>query len=234
MMHAQTRQRLGYMALLALSAATALILYPILHKPLVLLHRAEALTREGRTAEADALVIRAVFEGARRPDAVLRAAGRLLEDGRKDQAAELLRRALGDMPTIPAGLAGRMAGLLDSGGLPDEALALLLRTGPDRRNREERLHLADLLRRRARYAEAVAEYDALLRKAPRDSEAALRKVETLSWQGSLDAALPLARELVRSDPENRPARLLLARILNWSGHTAEAEAEYKRLLGEQP
>jgi len=233
-MQAKTRQRLGYTALLALSAATALILYPIINKPLILLHRAETLAREGRSVEADAIIAQAVREGSRRPDSVLRAAGILLDDGQKAQATALLQQALKDLRPVPAGLAGRMAGLLDANGLPDEALAILLQTDPGRRNREERLHLADLLRRRDRLAESLAEYDALLQDSPGDAEAALRRVETLAWKGDLDTALPLARELVRSEPENRPARLLLARILYWSGHTDEAETEYKRLLGEQP
>jgi len=234
MMRVKTRQRLGYTALLALSAATALFLYPIINKPLVLLHRAETLAREGRTEEADELVVQAVREGARRPAPVLRAAGLLLEEGQQAKAVALLQNALKDMRPIPAGVAGRMAGLLDTHGLPQDALAILLQTEPERRTRGERLHLADLLRRQKRYAEALAEYDAVLRADPADAEAALRRVETLAWEGDLETALPLARELVRSEPENRPARLLLARILNWSGRVDEAEAEYKRLLGEQP
>ena len=234
MMTIRTRQRLAYTALLAISAATALVLYPIIHKPLVLLHRADVLWREGRTVEADALVVQAVYEGARRPDSVLRAAGMLLDDGQQARAVALLQDSLKAMRPIPAGVAGEMAGLLDSHGLSGEALDVLLQTDPDRRNREERLHLADLLRRQKQYGEALAEYDAILREAPSDREALLRKAETLAWKGDLDAALPLARELVRSEPENRAARLLLARILYWSGRVDEAESEYKRLLGEQP
>lgn len=220
------------MALLALSAATALILYPIIHKPIVLLHRAEILTNEGRTTESDALVTQAVEEGARRPTAVLRAAQIYLIDGRKTKAVALLEDLVANIRTIPPGLVGRMAGLLDSYELPDEALKLLLQTKSERRNRNERLQLADLLRRQKRYTEALDEYDILLQNTPSDPEAALRRVETLTWKGDLSSALPLARELVQSKPRDRAARLLLARILNWSGHVDEAEAEYKRLLGE--
>ena len=233
MINLRTRQRLGYVALLALSAAAALVLYPIAHKPLVLLHRAEVLTREGRTAEADDLVMQAVDAGARRPDTLLRTAGRLLEQGRQAQAVAVLKSALQNVRTVAPGLAGEMAGLLDSRGLSGEALELLLQTEPGRRNQAERPHLADLPRRHERYAEALDEYDAILRKDPANAEASLRKVETLAWKGDLGAALPLARDLVRAQPENRPARLRLARILSWDGRVEEAEAEYKRLLGEQ-
>jgi len=232
-MNIRTRQRLGYATLLALSAAAALYLYPVFNNQLILLHKAEILANEGRSVEADAMLVRAVEEGARDPDALLLAAGRLLEEGRKDEVINLFREALNDRRPTPAGLAGRMAGLLDSRGLSDEALALLLQTAPERRNEEERLHLADLLRRNERYAEALAEYDAVLREDPASAEAGLRKVETLAWKGDLDTALPLARALVRAEPDNRAARLLLARILYWGGHVDEAEAEYKRLLGEQ-
>jgi tetratricopeptide (TPR) repeat protein len=126
-----------------------------------------------------------------------------------------------------------MAGMLDAHGMTDQALALLLRTDPQRLDHDERLYLADLLRRRERYAEALEEYSSLLEKDPSDGEAALRRAETLAWMGELDTALPLARELVRSQPHNRAARLLLARILSWSGRVDEAVAQYKRLLGEE-
>ncbi|MEF2231270.1 MAG: tetratricopeptide repeat protein [Pseudodesulfovibrio sp.] len=179
------------------------------------------------------MVIQAVNAGARRPDALLHTAGRLLEQGRQAQAVAVLKSSLRNLRTVAPGLAGEMAGLLDSRGLSGEALELLLQTDPNRRNQEERLHLADLLRRHERYSEALDEYDAILREDPANAEASLRKVETLAWKGDLHTALPLARDLVRVQPENRSARLLLARILSWDGRVEEAEAEYKRLLGEQ-
>lgn len=231
-MTAKTRQRMGYAAMLALSAATALLLYPIINRPAVLLHQADELLKEGHIEAADAIILQAVEAGLRRPASVIRAARIFLDEGRAPKAADLLNDTLTDMRTIPQGLGGQMAGLLDSYGLPAEALHIMQRTEPDRRTREEWLYLADLLRRQKRYDEAVEAYDRLLSDTPSDTEAALRRVETLSWQGDLAAALPPARELVRNQPDNRAARLLLARILYWSGYVDEAEAQYKRLLGD--
>jgi tetratricopeptide (TPR) repeat protein len=233
-MDMRTRQRAGYLFLLALSAAAVLVVYPMVHRPAVLLHRAEILSREGRIPESDALILQAVEVGGRRPAAVLRAVRIYLEEGRADRGVTLLGETLDQMKTIPPGLAGRMAGLLDTFGEPGAALGILLRTPPDRRDRSERLYLADLLRRGARYEEALKEYDVLLAADASDAEAALRQAETLAWMGDLDAALPLARALAEARPADRAARLLLARILNWSGRRDEAETEYKRLLGELP
>lgn len=231
-MQIKTKQRLSYILLLALSAATAVVLYPILNKSTVLLHQAEILKDKGMIEESDALVAQAVEKGSRRPAPVLRAARLYLEEGREAKAVSLLNETLSSMRTVPPGLPRRMAGLLDSYNHPAEALHLMLQTNPDRFSRNDRLYLADLLRRQKRYDEAMKEYSILLEETPSDTEAALRRVETLTWMEDLDAALPLARQLVRSNPENRPARLLLARILYWTGYVDEAEAEYKRLLGE--
>ncbi|WP_196772879.1 tetratricopeptide repeat protein [Pseudodesulfovibrio alkaliphilus] len=126
-----------------------------------------------------------------------------------------------------------MAGLMDAYGYEDEALTLLLRTVPERRSRDESMQLADLLRRQKRYDEALVEYDRLLAEDPANAEAALGRIETLGWAGDVETALPLARELVRARPDDRAARLVLARILSWSGRIDEAETEYRRLLGEE-
>nr|WP_275074238.1 tetratricopeptide repeat protein [Pseudodesulfovibrio aespoeensis] len=95
------------------------------------------------------------------------------------------------------------------------------------------MYLADLFRRQERYGEALVEYDRLLAEDPTNAEAALGRIETLAWAGEVETALPLARELVRARPEDRAARLTLARILSWSGRMDEAESEYRRLLGEE-
>lgn len=232
-MDMQTRQKSIYAALLVLSAAGMLFLYPLVNRPLVLLHRAQTLAGEGRVSESDALIVRAVKDGARSADAVLRAAQILLETGEGRQAFSLLDQTLSETRPIRSGLAGQMAGLMDTYGYEDEALALLMRTAPEGRSRDEKLYLADLLRRQERYAEALVEYDRLLAEDPANAEAAMGRIETLAWAGDVKTALPLARELVRARPDDRAARLILARILNRSGRIDEAETEYRRLLGEE-
>ncbi|MBU4244482.1 MAG: tetratricopeptide repeat protein [Pseudodesulfovibrio sp.] len=232
-MDMQTRQKSIYAALLVLSAAGMFFLYPLVNRPLVLLHRAQTLASEGRVSESDALIVRAVKEGARSVDAVLRAAQILLETGEGRQAFSLMDQTLSETRSTRSGLAGQMAGLMDAYGYEDEALALLLRTDPEGRSRGERMYLADLFRRQERYGEALVEYDRLLAEDPTNAEAALGRIETLAWAGEVETALPLARELVRARPEDRAARLTLARILSWSGRMDEAESEYRRLLGEE-
>lgn len=219
--------------LLILSAASVFVLYPIINKPTVLLHKARELAQTGQTAEADRLLLRAVEEGLRRPLPVLRAAEMLLGQGQADKAAALVDETMQSMRTVPAGMARRMAGLFDAHGRPAQALGIMLSTR-DTLGRDEQLYLADLLRRQERYDESLALYVDLLKDDPADPEAALRRVETLTWMGNLEAALQPARDLVREQPDNRAARLLLARILAWTGRVDEAETQYRRLLGELP
>ncbi len=232
-MDMQTRQKSIYAVLLVLSAAGMLFLYPAVNEPIVLLHRAKMLAKEGRSSESDAMIVRAVNEGAHRPDAVLQAAKFLLESGRGRQASSLLEQTLSETRPTPVGLAGQMAGLMDSYGYDDEALALMMRVKHESLSRGERMQLADLFRRQQRYDQALAEYENLLAEDPMDAEAALARVETLTWARDMEAALPLARDLVRAHPDDRAARLVLARILSWSGRIDEAETEYRRLLGEE-
>ncbi|MFH1914021.1 MAG: tetratricopeptide repeat protein [Pseudomonadota bacterium] len=232
-MDMQTRQISIYAVLLVLSAAGMLLLDPLVNRPRVLLHRAQTLANEGLVSESDALIVQAVREGARRPDAVLQATRVMLETGRGGQAFALLNQTLVEIRPTPVGLAGQMAGLMDAYGYEDEALALLMRTVPERRTRDESMQLADLLRRQKRYDEALVEYDRLLAEDSTNAEAALGRIETLAWAGEVETALPLARELVRARPGDRAARLTLARVLSWSGRIDEAETEYRRLLGEE-
>eukprot|EP00831_Metopus_contortus_P081294 TRINITY_DN8513_c0_g1_i1.p4 TRINITY_DN8513_c0_g1~~TRINITY_DN8513_c0_g1_i1.p4 ORF type:complete len:241 (-),score=63.18 TRINITY_DN8513_c0_g1_i1:1158-1880(-) len=232
-MDMQTRQKSIYAALLVLSTAGLLFWYPMDNRPLVLLHRAQTLASEGRFSESDALIVRAVKEGARSSDAVLRAAQILLETGEGRQAFSLMDQILSETRPTQSGLAEQMAGLMDAYGYEEEALALLMRTESEGRSQAERLYLADLLRRRERHAEALVEFDRVLAEDPTNAEAAIGRVETLAWAGDVETALPLARELVRARPDDRAARLTLARILSWSGRADEAEIEYRRLLGEE-
>jgi Tfp pilus assembly protein PilF len=51
-----------------------------------------------------------------------------------------------------------------------------------------------------------------------------------SWQGRYDEATALFRQVLIAEPSNPQARLGLARVLSWTGHSKESEDEYRKLL----
>jgi tetratricopeptide (TPR) repeat protein len=47
-----------------------------------------------------------------------------------------------------------------------------------------------------------------------------------------DQAIDLYTNILKKYPENRLARLQLARVLSWQGRFEEARVEYRKILGE--
>ena len=156
----------------------------------------------------------------------------LTMQGRTREAEEIYRRLVDENSGDPAAL-NLMVNLLDASGRPADALAILESNqnlwGDDQ---AFRLRLADLYRRSGRFGPAEEIYSQL--SAGKDGSAKARYLwaETLAWQGKLDQAKALLRGLLMETPDNRRARLALARVLSREGRLEEASRQYKIYLGE--
>ena len=233
----KTRQLTAFILLLALGAAGAIVGYPVVHPEFVLFRQASVLLDKGEEAEAMNIAQRAWETGGLGPGYWKSFGDRALKRGMGSQALTAFDRALALDTKRPrrvslSGLAFR----LEAAGFPGLALELyqnhLSRLG----DFAGRMHYADLLRRQGDLAggvEAYATAAGLEGIGARERDLALMgRAETLGWMGRPLDGVELLRPVVDGDPDNRAARLLLARLLSWAGRTEEAVAQYKRLLGE--
>jgi tetratricopeptide (TPR) repeat protein len=117
-----------------------------------------------------------------------------------------------------------------------EARSLLIKNEDDI---ETRLLLAELLSRdRGTWAEAVTEYEKVLKGAPQNVQALIGRAHVAIWTGHLDDAqreilVPGLRALFGED--DIEARLLIAQLLSLEPQTStEAVTEYDKVLERAP
>lgn len=229
------RQYATFLLLSLAVVSICLIAYPRVRRAPLLIAATERLLAEGKTTEAlDALreVMRLGRVPATRADAMLDAA---LKAGDGHIAGQMALLLMEKGRKLDSGLAGSAAGLLDSAGASDAALALLEKRrsmGP--LERTETLHMGSLLRRQGRYEPALAAYDDLLRRNPGDIDVLADRAETYLWMGNPVEAERAAREMLALKPDSRAAQLVLARSLAAGGKAEAAIAQYKKLLGDMP
>ncbi len=236
--HGQQGKRRQFAAFFLLSlavVAACLAAYPRVRRAPLLVAASERLLAQGNTAEAlDALreAMRSGQVPITRADSMLGAA---LKAGDAGIAAQMARLLMDKGRPVDSGLVGKAAGLMDAGGDPDAALALLEKRramGP--LEKPEILHLGDLRRRAGRFDAALSAYGELLKETPGDIEALADRAETYLWMGQPAEAEKAAREMLASRPGSRAARIVLARSLAAGGKAEAAIAEYKNLLGDKP
>ena len=156
----------------------------------------------------------------------------LTMQGRTREAEEIYRGLVEENSGDPAAL-NLLVNLLDASGRPVEALAVL-ESHQDLWSDDQafRLRLADLYRRSGRFEPAEEIYSRLSVGKDGSAKARYLWAETLAWQGKLDQAQVLLQELLKETPDNRRARLALARILSREGRLEEAARQYRIYLGE--
>ncbi len=173
-----------------------------------------ALERQGRLEEAEAQYREAL---AVKPDLLpsIYALGRtLLERERPEEAEPHLREALRRNPG-GADARGALALAVEALGRDGEAEGLL-RDAPDAASPAIAVNLANLLARRKRYDEAVALYDGVLARNPRDPLVRHNRANALAGLGRVDEAMQSWREAIAlapgyPDPHFAMSRWLLAR-----------------------
>lgn len=85
-----------------------------------------------------------------------------------------------------------------------------------------------------KYAEAVAEYDMLLTRAPDDLDGRLQRARILSWDRQYERALAGYRDVLARAPESREAKIEQARVLSWRGDLTQAIAIFAEMQARFP
>lgn len=231
-------QKVAYVLILMFSGVVALLAYPLVHPDRVLFRQAEQARLAARESEALSLYTQALALGLNRPHALYRTTLAALQAGDVTLAQQALAR-LEERPAVerqPASENLAIAGAFDAAGRPDLASALLERDADlVATDSNSALYLADLLRRSQRYDDAGRLYRSIRdRASPEHARlAALQWAEMLGWQEQFEVAEALLREQLEKDPLDRDARILLGRILSWSGRLPEAISAYQQALGER-
>jgi tetratricopeptide (TPR) repeat protein len=102
--------------------------------------------------------------------------------------------------------------------------ALFIATSPARPQ-----DAARALARSGHYSAAIALYDSVLAKEPRNWDAALGRAQTVAWSGKFAQAESLYRSLVDSGA-GPDAQKGLARVVAWRGHLSESEHIYRSVI----
>jgi len=157
------------------------------------------------------------------------------------EARDHFRAAVKESPDTP-GVAEHMAWFLYLNGFHDEECVALFRlVGPKGQDPAVMEMAAKQVERElglrvamseAEKAEQKSFQEAQLQKAVMGSDA--ERGGALVDAGKLAEGIQLLESAVKSDPENLPLQLKLARALYWSGKKAEADHAYARLLRKQP
>jgi thioredoxin-like negative regulator of GroEL len=230
-------QKVAYILILLLSGVSALLAYPLIHPDRVLFRQAEQAWQADRQSDALSLYTQAFVLGLDRPQALYQMVIAALQVGDVTFAEQALARLQErhSQKRPPASDLLSIAGAMDAAGRPDLASTLLARDADlFSTDSSDALYLADLLRRSQRYDDAARLYRAMRDTAPPEYArlAALQWAEMLGWQERFDAAEGLLQEHLEKDPLDRDARILLGRILSWSGRMQEAISAYQQALGE--
>lgn len=227
------RQRVLFALILVLFGVSAHFGYAAIHQDRVLFRRAEQQLQAGNPAQAMRLYQAALDIGLQWPQALIRVVETALASGDEAAAEQGLNNLFQSrVRPLPPELRN-LAGLFDQFGRPDLAREVLehyprqLLSSP-----ELTLYLAGLYRRAEWFRDAELLYQRLL-DVPRFREvAAVELAVTYLAMGRAEDAEFLIRKTLETAPDNREARIHLARILTRQGRFHEAIEEYKTVLGD--
>jgi putative PEP-CTERM system TPR-repeat lipoprotein len=187
----------------------------------------------GDTGRARDLFERAAEFDTEDVTARLFVAASLVQEGREDEAEQLLRQTVLQQPKNAQALAG-LARLLASRGVVDEAVELFGRAAEHTTSAAPRLALVRMRLRQGNIAEASRELDRAEAVAPDNAELiALRGIVALAERRFDDAVtlLERARSLL---PDHLGVALTLARARLANGQAATARDELSRILELAP
>ncbi len=197
------------------------------------LYDARALVEQRRYAEAIAVYDGLLAEPSPNADLLIEAARVNAWADRHAAAAGLYRRAIEAAPQRRDDVLLPLAWQLAWRGAHAEAMPLFREVAdsiPGQRS-EARHGLAESLAAGNRLAEALAVYRTLA--APADIKARHGEARMLLWLERHDEAAAVYRVLLASDPDDRAARIGLARALNHDGRHFAAVSTYAAAVSGQ-
>ncbi len=98
---------------------------------------------------------------------------------------------------------------------------------------QDRLRMAVSISWGDRLEEAIAEFQAILKENPNNTEARTGLARTLSWAGRYDESLDEIEIVLGQYPDNKDALLIKANDLRWKGEGDEALPLYRSILEKQ-
>ncbi len=98
---------------------------------------------------------------------------------------------------------------------------------------QERLRMAVSISWGDRLDEAIAEFQAILKENPSNTEARTDLARTLSWAGRYDESLAEIDTVLGRSPDSKDALLIKANDLRWKGEIDEAFPLYQSILEKQ-
>lgn len=232
--HAQARrQRALFVLILMAFGLAAHYGYAAMHQDRILFRRGEQQYLAGNPDQAMHLYRQALDSGLQWPHALIRVVEAALVTGNDPLVAQAIRN-LFDSRVRPAPPELRnLAGLLDGSGRPELARDFLehyprqVLASPDLS-----LALAGLYRRDGRFLDAELLYRRLLGVPAVRDVATLELAVTFFIMGRTQQAESLLRQVLQTTPEDRRARIHLARVLTAQGRFHEAIQEYQTVLGD--
>lgn len=156
-------------------------------------------------------------------------AERLVEEGRLEQAAQLVMRHLRQHPGDPRGLAqlGKIAMLLGALGQSEQFLRQALARGAS--DLETRRTLASVLNQQERLDEALSMFEALERDSG-DAVFPARRAAILDKLGRSGEALAIHERLATANPDQPALLIPLGHALRAAGRVPEAIDAYRKAI----
>lgn len=169
--------------------------------------------------------------GLEHPQLQIRLGEAYLALDRLDDARSVFTSLIREDPSDAAAVS-TLAGIYQTRDEPARALHVFL-DGRDAGavfDPREELQMAGLFAQLQLTPEAMELYRDLSANPETELVARIRLAELYAWNRDYGESVKLLSAVIAQDPNNRAARLLLARVLSWDGRRPESIAEYQRLL----
>jgi tetratricopeptide (TPR) repeat protein len=157
-----------------------------------------------------------------------------LEDKDYKKAEQVFGDLYKASPNDRRGLVGVTETMAAEGHLNDaiREIEKAIQREPERR--DLKLFVANLYKRAERYDYAIALYQKLLDKEPKNADLLFRNAETLRLKGDLNASMDNFRRCSQAAPSDTNCLVLLGMILQGTGRDDQAKPIYEQILKIHP
>ncbi|MDH4230540.1 MAG: tetratricopeptide repeat protein [Nitrospirota bacterium] len=161
-------------------------------------------------------------------------AGRLVREGKYDEAAEIYRKGIAEaLDSKEKAILHKELGDLfvakeDFKSAGEEFIKALSLSRDF--SEPERLQMAIIMSWGGRIEEAIDELRLLLKENDKNIDARIHLARCLSWSGKLDEALEETEKVISESPDNKDALLVKASALSWKGDHKTAIPLYRSIL----
>ncbi|MFI5455208.1 MAG: tetratricopeptide repeat protein [Isosphaerales bacterium] len=190
--------------------------------------------RSGRLAEAKRIYVQILDQAPDDPDA-LQLLGLIAHDeGRSQEAVELISRAVALKPAVAQYQCNLGVALWGSGRADEAVAAYRAAVALEPAYADAHYNLGSALKDQGRSQEAIAAYQAAIQLQPDMVEAHVNLGIALKDQGELDEAIAAYRDAIRLRPDWADAHYNLGFAVAIQGRLDEAIQSYRKALAREP